>query len=208
MIQKYTKKPVTIEAIQWTKENLDIALAWIPSELFKIEVLGMEDSNDSLQWTHEYYIKTLEGDMKITEGDFIIKGIKGEFYPCKPDIFYATYDGPTRVLWDHTTGEYDKEYFKQDSIDAGIFLADLLTKELEELGDEDLEPREEVQNLGVDPVLKLKEDYDPNTINFKWNDTNEVILKISKEGFYYRGELVSDIHNVYERFNEWLTKIE
>ena len=208
MIQKYTKKPVTIEAIQWTKENLDIALAWIPSELLKIEVLGMEDSNDSLQWTHEYYIKTLEGDMKITEGDFIIKGVKGEFYPCKPDIFYATYDGPTRVLWNHTTGEYDKEYFKQDSIDAGIFLADLLTKELEELGDEDLEPREEVQNLGVDPVLRLKEDYDPNTINFRWNDTEEVILKISKEGFYYRGELVEDIHNVYERFNEWLTKIE
>ena len=45
-------------------------------------------------------------------------------------------------------------------------------------------------------------------INFKWNDTEEVILKISKEGFYYRGELVSDINNVYERFNEWLTKIE
>ena len=83
-----------------------------------------------------------------------------------------------------------------------------MTKELEELGDEDLEPREEVQNLGVDPVLRLKEDYDPNTINFRWNDTEEVILKISKEGFYYRGELVADINNVYERFNEWLTKIE
>ena len=40
------------------------------------------------------------------------------------------------------------------------------------------------------------------------DDTEEVILKISKEGFYYRGELVADIHNVYERFNEWLTKIE
>ena len=208
MVQKYTKKPVTIEAIQWTKENLDIALAWIPSEVIGLRILGMEDSSDSLQWTTEHYIKTLEGDMKITEGDYIIKGVKGEFYPCKPDIFYATYDGPTRVLWDHNTGEYDKEYFKQNSIDAGIFLADLLTKELEELGDEDLEPREEVQNLGVDPVLRLKEDYDPNTINFRWNDTEEVILKISKEEFYYRGELVADIHNVYERFNEWLTKIE
>ena len=104
--------------------------------------------------------------------------------------------------------EYYIREFNQKGIDAGIFLADLLTKELEELGDEDLEPREEVQNLGVDPVLRLKEDYDPNTINFRWNDTEEVILKISKEGFYYRGELVEDIHNVYERFNEWLTKIE
>ena len=104
--------------------------------------------------------------------------------------------------------EYHNRTYNQKGIDAGIFLADLLTKELEELGDEDLEPREEVQNLGVDPVLRLKEDYDPNTINFKWNDTEEVILKISKEGFYYRGELVEDIHNVYERFNEWLTRVE
>ena len=103
--------------------------------------------------------------------------------------------------------EYHNRTYNQKGIDAGIFLSDLLKKELEELGDEDLEPREEVQNLGVDPVLRLKEDYDPNTINFRWNDTEEVILKISKEGFYYRGELVSDIHNVYERFNEWLTKI-
>jgi hypothetical protein len=104
--------------------------------------------------------------------------------------------------------EYHNRTYNQKGIDAGIFLSDLLKKELEELGDEDLEPREEVQNLGVDPVLRLKEDYDPNTINFRWNDTEEVILKISKEGFYYRGELVEDIHNVYERFNEWLTKIE
>ena len=104
--------------------------------------------------------------------------------------------------------EYYIRTYNQKGIDAGIFLADLLTKELEELGDEDLEPREEVQNLGIDPALRLKEDYDPNTINFRWNDTEEVILKISKEGFYYRGELVEDIHNVYERFNEWLTKIE
>ena len=108
-----------------------------------------------------------------------------------------------------TKGEnYYNQTYKQESIDAGAFIADLLTKELEELGDEDLETREEVQNLAVDPVLRLKEDYDPNTINFRWNDTEEVILKISKEGFYYRGELVEDIHNVYERFNEWLTKIE
>jgi len=201
MIQKYQKKPITIEAIRFKEESIPTIKDWLGENL-----LAEARYSSPIHWI--YRIKTLEGNMLVTEGDFIIKGVKGEFYPCKPDIFYATYDGPTRVLWDHTTGEYDKEYFKQDSIDAGIFLADLLTKELEELGDEDLEPREEVQNLGVDPVLRLKEDYDPNTINFKWNDTEEVILKISKEGFYYRGELVEDIHNVYERFNEWLTKIE
>ena len=92
---------------------------------------------------------------------------------------------------------------KQESIDAGRFLADLLTKELDALSDEDLEPREEANR-----VLELKEDPDPNTIYFRWDDTNEVILRISKDGFYYKGELVEDIHNVYERFNEWLTRVE
>jgi hypothetical protein len=92
MIQKYQKKPVTIEAIQWTKETMDEALTWMPSNRLVIRVLGMEDSNDSLQWTYEYSIQTLEGDMKISDGDFIIKGVKGEFYPCKPDIFEMTYD--------------------------------------------------------------------------------------------------------------------
>jgi hypothetical protein len=92
---------------------------------------------------------------------------------------------------------------QQNSIDAGTFLADLLNKELENLSDADLEPREEATM-----VLKLKEDPDPNTIYFRWDDTNEVILRISKDGFYYRGELVEDIHNVYERFNEWLTRVE
>ena len=92
---------------------------------------------------------------------------------------------------------------KQESIDAGRFLADLLTKELDALSDEDLEPREETNR-----VLELKEDPDPNTIYFRWDDTNEVILRISKDGFYYRGELVEDKYQVYERFNEWLTRVE
>ncbi|CAJ1224411.1 hypothetical protein BW154_04750 [Lactococcus lactis] len=39
-----------------------------------------------------YYIRTLEGEMKLTDGDYIIKGVNGEFYPCKPDIFEATYE--------------------------------------------------------------------------------------------------------------------
>jgi hypothetical protein len=121
MIQKYTKKPVTIEAIQWTPETMDEALTWIPSEVIGKKIGRIKDSNDSLQWTHEYYIKTLEGDMKISYGDFIIKGVKGEFYPCKPDIFYATYNGPVKVLWNHTTGEYDPEYLKQqDSIEKQL----------------------------------------------------------------------------------------
>lgn len=41
---------------------------------------------------HNFYIPTLEGDMHVTQGDWIIRGVQGEFYPCKPDIFEATYE--------------------------------------------------------------------------------------------------------------------
>ncbi|MDD4482678.1 MAG: hypothetical protein PHP18_05620 [Bacilli bacterium] len=67
---KFRKKPVIIEA-----------------ELYKP---GMEDSIDKL--TNKPYIKTLEGNHIITDGDWIITGVKGERYPCKPDIFEITYE--------------------------------------------------------------------------------------------------------------------
>lgn len=74
---KYRKKPVVIEAIQWNGENTMEILKWVGDKAYL---------HDSI------YIKTLEGDHKATIGDYIIKGIKGEFYPCKPDIFKATYE--------------------------------------------------------------------------------------------------------------------
>ena len=118
MIHKYTKKPVTIEAIQWTPENKSAIWKWVVEDNNGIIVSQIDMNNK----TQEYFIDTLEGNMKIGEGDYIIKGVKGEFYPCKPDIFEMTYD---------------------KSIDAGTLIADLLTKELEALGDADLEPRED-----------------------------------------------------------------
>ena len=108
MIQKYTKKPVEIEAIQWTEENLPIIKEWLGENLAQLS--SQERHNSSYHWVIRDY---LEGDMKITEGDYIIRGVKGEFYTCKPDLFYATYNGPTRVLWNHTTGEYDQEYLNR-----------------------------------------------------------------------------------------------
>ena len=106
MIQKYQKKPVTIEAIQYTEENLPIIKEWLGDNLAQ---LSSEERYRIPE--HHWIIRTLEGNMKISDGDYIIKGVKGEFYPCKPDIFYATYDGPVKVLWDHTTGEDDMESF-------------------------------------------------------------------------------------------------
>lgn len=81
---KYRKKPVMIEAIQFNKNDLSEMLnAWGPS--FGRAIIE--------QYVDEYLIiHTLEGNHYARFGDWIIKGIKGEFYPCKPDIFEATYE--------------------------------------------------------------------------------------------------------------------
>jgi hypothetical protein len=77
---KYRKKPVEIEAVQWTGNNL----TEIKTFMNNTDIQG--DSNNNL------FIATLEGVMTASVNDFIIKGVKGEYYPCKPDIFIATYE--------------------------------------------------------------------------------------------------------------------
>jgi hypothetical protein len=83
-VQHYRKKPIVIEAMQLNFDNLEEFEPW------------MDDQMDaSGQWndgTVYIEIRTLEGVMTATQGDYIIKGVKGEFYPCKPDIFEATYE--------------------------------------------------------------------------------------------------------------------
>lgn len=81
---KYRKKPVVVEAVQFTGENLQEIAEFV---------------SGSVEQTRFYDIKlgaltihTLEGDMRANPGDYIIKGIKGEYYPCKPDIFEQTYE--------------------------------------------------------------------------------------------------------------------
>jgi len=80
---RYKKKPVVIEAIQWNGDNRKEVFDFCPLSYFTYN-----PKTDSL----DLKIKTLEGHMIATEGDFIIKGVKGEYYPCKPDIFEITYD--------------------------------------------------------------------------------------------------------------------
>lgn len=85
---KYRKKPVVIEAKQLSEENYTEIKGWI-------------NGDDGTGTAHPAYlgsgpisvcIRTLEGEMRADVGDWIIKGVKGEFYPCKPDIFDATYE--------------------------------------------------------------------------------------------------------------------
>jgi hypothetical protein len=86
MMRKYVKKPVVIEAVQWTGDNR--------REIFDFCSLSYFNTDFETKDLH-LMIQTLEGTMEASKGDFIIKGIKGEFYPCKPDIFELTYDEVT-----------------------------------------------------------------------------------------------------------------
>ncbi|WP_312969755.1 hypothetical protein [Acinetobacter gerneri] len=83
---KYRKKPVVINAWQFTKENYKQG---VPTFLRSKEVEFWSQFGGDVIGGE---IKTLEGVMTITENDYIIKGVQGEFYPCKPDIFEATYE--------------------------------------------------------------------------------------------------------------------
>jgi hypothetical protein len=80
----YRKKPVEIEAIQWNSDNIEKVYEMLGDNL------TVTPSADGERLYH--FIRTLEGDMEISWNDYIIKGVKGEFYPCKPDIFELTYD--------------------------------------------------------------------------------------------------------------------
>lgn len=76
---KYRKKPVVIEAHLWTGDLVTMA-RFVPRDLWILQT-GMQ-----------LCLSTLEGVMVVDLGDYIIRGVKGEYYPCKPDIFALTYD--------------------------------------------------------------------------------------------------------------------
>ena len=79
-VKWYRKKSVEIEAIQWLGNNYKEVSDFVGNKLV------YDATNSSL------FIPTLEGTMHASINDFIIKGIQGEFYPCKPNIFWDTYD--------------------------------------------------------------------------------------------------------------------
>jgi len=79
---RYTKKPITIDAVQWTGNNKTEIVKFCTDCYLTYKT----DSIPTLS------IKTLEGSMTASVGDYIIKGISNEFYPCKESIFLLTYD--------------------------------------------------------------------------------------------------------------------
>lgn len=86
MTRKFEKLPVVIEAVQYDGTNLMDIVDFVDQALLR-EAFG------------NVYIVTLEGEMEVSLDDWVIKGVKGEFYPCKPDVFEATYkEVPTDCL--------------------------------------------------------------------------------------------------------------
>ena len=104
MINKYRKKPVIVEAVIWTGNNIDEV-----KELAKSAVENIIFVDNNL------YIETLEGNMHVSVGDYVIKGIEGEFYPCKPDIFKETYETVSMVSDNDKTTVPMSEYRKLEN---------------------------------------------------------------------------------------------
>ena len=87
-IQRARKKPVVIQFVVWDEshETLELLVG------MGMRWGGYRGHADTPDLCYDLTIKTLEGSMRADKGDIIIKGVKGEFYPCKPDIFERTYD--------------------------------------------------------------------------------------------------------------------
>lgn len=95
-IETYRKKPIEVEVMQWTGTELSAAEIEVWSEdkvrLSRETKVYMEDGIKKLRGWFALKIKTLEGTMTAHAGDYIIRGVAGEYYPCKGDIFAKTYE--------------------------------------------------------------------------------------------------------------------
>lgn len=96
---KYRKKPVVIDAVQWTGTNKQEIFDFLtndncPEEYITSDLPIVSDNFYIDKWKVPggLVIKTLEGEHLANIGDYIIRGVCGEFYPCKPDIFRKTYE--------------------------------------------------------------------------------------------------------------------
>jgi hypothetical protein len=123
-VNKFRKKPVVIEAFHYTGINDAFALG----EWAKERGVFYWDDNNVL------HVKTLEGEHIASDGDFIIKGIAGEFYPCKPDIFEKTYEPASQSEQGYSEAEV-KELLGKATIYSRPLTDFLLPDQTERLAD-------------------------------------------------------------------------
>lgn len=139
IIRQYRKKPVIVEAVQLDNLNVPSVVRWIGQE----DKAKMNLESDEA-WTlgkappiFSVTICTLEGNMKAMPGDYIIKGVNGEFYPCKPDIFEKTYEAvePTKEenkMINEVTVRWHDGYLEEFKATEVRFGSDLLWMRLED----------------------------------------------------------------------------
>jgi hypothetical protein len=91
---QYRKKPIVIEAVEWLKHGDHPAVRKTSYQEIAQLLLTSGCSKEPPYWSWERMgiIETLEGSFAVIPGDYILTGVKGEVYPCKPDIFEATYE--------------------------------------------------------------------------------------------------------------------
>lgn len=92
---KYRKKPVVIEAFKYDGDFIDgVGVAYVPQWAMLAQQEGVLEfaPRPDINSPYELHVNTLEGKMRVSVGDYVIKGVQGEIYPCKPGIFHATYE--------------------------------------------------------------------------------------------------------------------
>jgi len=99
MIKAYIKKPLAVQAVQWTGDNTD-------------EIIGFGGTVDGCNIISDIgksylVVRTLEGNMAISIGDYVIRGTSGEYYPCKPNIFEKIYEEQDDMTYKETITWYE-----------------------------------------------------------------------------------------------------
>lgn len=119
---KYKKKPIVVEAIRWTGSNLEEIRNFVGSDLIE-ECVELFDIKRTLKkMLVDIAIETPEGTMRVDYGDYIIKGVQGELYPCKPDIFEQVYEEIDNVEAQEEKKTYLSEYLKKHNCSYQEFM--------------------------------------------------------------------------------------
>lgn len=121
---KFRKKPVVVEAIQWMGSNLEEIRNFVGNDLIENYIKHFDIERTLIKQTLSgIAINTLEGTMIVNYGDYIIKGVNNEFYPCKPDIFKQIYE---EVIDDNKKQKetYLSKYLRENNCSYEEFVKD------------------------------------------------------------------------------------
>lgn len=120
---KYRTKPFEVEAIQWTGSNIEEIKEFVGDSLeYTVKKYKHEHGKESYELINEIVVKinTLEGVMTASVGDYIVKGMLGEFYPCNPKVFETKYEPIYTSGPSISTNEYSKVNYRVNFKDIGI----------------------------------------------------------------------------------------